>query len=177
MGAIVAYTNDPDEDKARRDGLAELGRLLIANTGPGAANKAAGVKKALEDAKNISQLDLRFQTQSISALAGPKGYIINVPVSVAASKIVCSLTNDLGQPVGTLTLDAIRDPNKIGGGGGGAANDKYEMHVVFPESVDDTGYPYLNQVAIDALDIEKTGGTISNVKHYLAAFKFLSRCK
>lgn len=177
MGAIVAYTNDPDEGKARRDGLAELGRLLIANTGSGAASKAAGVKKALDDAKNISQLDLRFQTQSISALTAPRGYKINVPVTITANKIACSLTNDLGQPVGTLTLNPIKDPDKIGGGGGGAANDKYEMHVVFPESIDDTGFTYLHQVTIDALDIEKTGGTISNVKHYLAAFKFLSRCK
>lgn len=176
MGAIVAYTNDLNEDKARRDGLAILGQLLIAETGSGAADKAEGVRLALEVAKNSSQLDLRYQSNSISAPA-PRGYVIKVPACVTGNKIVCDLTNDKGDDVGKLTLAPLRNPGKDSNPGGNPKNDNYHMLVVFPESADDTGFPYLTQVAGDALDIEKAGGTIANVKNYLAAFKFLSRCK
>lgn len=176
MGAIVAYTNDLNEDKARRDGLAILGQLLIAKTGSGAADKAEGLRLALQEAKTFAQLDLRYQSNSINPLA-PKGYIIKVPASVTGNKIVCDLTNDKGDDVGKLTLTPLRNPGKDPNPSGNPKNDNYHMNVIFPESADDTGFPYLNQVAIDALDIEKGGGTITNVKNYLAAFKFLSRCK
>lgn len=176
MGAIVAYTNDPDEDKARRDGLAVLGQLLIAGTGPGVANKAEGLRQVLQDAKTISHLDLRFQTSSIPATA-TRGYRIAIPNSVTGNKIVCDLTNNAGHDVGKLTLTQLKDTDKPPNPSGNPKNDKYQMHVTFPASADDTGFTYLSQTATDVHDIEVSGGTISMVARYLAAFKFLSRCK
>lgn len=176
MGAIVAYTNDPDEDKARRDGLAVLGQLLIAGTGPGVADKAEGLRQVLQDAKNISHLDLRFQTSSISSLA-PRGYIIAVPAHAPGNTIVCDLINDVGHDVGKLTLTPLKDTDKPPNPSGNPKNDKYQMHVAFPASADDTGFTYLTQTATDVHDIKVSGGTMSMVARYLAAFKFLSRCK
>ncbi|MCA0270678.1 MAG: hypothetical protein LCH69_01250 [Proteobacteria bacterium] len=176
MGAIVAYTSDPDEDKARRDGLAALGSLLISNTDPSVADKAEGLRQALYDAKHGSMLDLRFQSNNLIPPA-VRGYRIDVPGSKKDKEIKCPLTNDRGDKVGTLILTEIDDKNKVKHGGVSTEKDEYQMHVVFPENDDDTGLTYLKDTAEDALEIGSPGGDLAKIIDYLAAFKFLSRCK
>jgi hypothetical protein len=152
MGAIVAYTKEPDgpgvdDNKRRRDGMVALG----------------------------ARLDLRFQDTSVDPTAF-KGLVVD-RFRRNDDLIICELLDDRPNPdvpAGRLILKFQREDDGDNTTEISAANE-YFMSVVFPQTADHSGIDYLTTVAQDIQNIPLDGA--QSPEKYLAAFAFLSRCK
>lgn len=176
MPAIVAYSNNADSQVAFREGMKALGQLLLANTGPSEntdKKKTRGVKKALKAVLNDPGLELRFQNAANTG-GNSRGFFI-ADLFLAGGKIVCTLSDQQNVDQGTLTLEVKMDnPRDVSTP---PDSNEYSMRINFPEPTDDNGATYLDGTAAHLRVLFESSPSNEDAKNFLAAFKFLSRCK
>lgn len=182
MPAIVAYSGPPSGDPKQerilfREGMQTLGQLLLDATKKEKnteAKKAKGVRDALQEVMKAKDHELRFQNSKNSA-NGERGFKIT-KVTSSGNSLECVLTDQSGDPVGTLILEVKLDSTSDLTGL--PKDHEYYMRVSFPEANDDKNAFYLGEIAAHLKEIVNSGPTaLDNAKKFLAAFKFLSRCK
>lgn len=185
MSEIVAYTKSTEsEELRRRAGMSLLGDLIITKVAadPTASNLRETLAQAIKTTGGGLNLELRFRTNNSTDTSG-LGLLITDIGKVKKDpddekeKIPCKLSNVQGSvitPAGKLIIIFQRDNPKMKVGSAANDDDRYAMNVVFPEHDDVTGITYL----VTAADDVKLISNLSNLHaKYLAAFKFLTRCK
>lgn len=184
MGAIIAYSKGKNDlGLARREGMATLGKILTSAIGANATG--THVETALTLALTTCYLRYDFVGAGAGlAAANADGYVMPGlkigKIRATRNRVVCQLWNDGINPeekAGKLFLQYEQDDEKFKDGPGSDKDDEYFMKAVFPGADDHNTYQYLNRVAEDMRDIVEVGATVANKKNYLAAFKFLGRCK
>lgn len=177
MSAIVGYSPAYAPDGSggvnpqRVLGMKLLGQYIIeAVTGtPDAAKLSAALSKAMANG-----VDLRF----VNVDTG-NGVPLKVKSIGSASgvNIVCPLVDANNAAAGELKL-VVKNDSSTGTGSG----KKFDMNVIFPDQADNASGlgVYLEIAAKDTYAIAAITPptTVTDeAKNYLAAFKFLSRCK
>lgn len=162
MAVIFAEKrNEPGgPDARRRAGTQDLGDRIIFHTGAG--NYAAGVRQALHELVQDTNNYIVYYGYR-EGNAGKTHTISSVdpaPGQGSPPVITCNLLNTTKKLKLHIRVDKS-DANN------------FNMDVVFPDTGEVNGFDYLLETARDVLALNND----TNAQKYLAAFKFLSRCK
>lgn len=176
MGQIIAYFGTDADDKVNRQaGMKLLGDALIASIL--GEPSVLQVHTAINTMHGIIGMALHFQNSDTAA--GTRGLRISAVNPPNGNKFICDLVDTANAAAGELTIQFGKDKDKDKTHGN-PANHTYELNVMFPELADNgAGFAYIRETVddVEAILNSAVANPKSEAVKYLAAFKFLSRCK